>query len=123
MAAMFSFFPRLFLSACVLAPALAWADPLAKCGKEPEVPSVTSTDAAHYNASVDRFQAYEKEARTYNACVSAQAQREESAISEEAREKIAKVHAVSAGVQQRIAGNFSHISAQLTAAGKKLGHH
>ncbi|GBR29138.1 hypothetical protein [Kozakia baliensis] len=100
----------------------AFADPVAHCGREPEAPSVTATDTAHYNASVDRFQTYEKAARAYNSCVSTQAQREESAISEDARARIAKIHAVSSGVQQRIAGNFSHISAQLTAAGKKLGH-
>ncbi|BAT19959.1 hypothetical protein [Asaia bogorensis] len=101
-------------------PSVAKADPRAKCGQEPSAPSITATDTAHYNASVDKFQAYEKEARAYNSCVASASQKEEQAISEDARERIAKVHAVSTGVQQRIAANFSHISAELTAAGKKL---
>lgn len=101
----------------------AFADPRAKCGQEPSAPTITATDTAHYNASVDRFQAYEKEARSYNSCVASAAQKEEQAISEEARDRIAKIHAVSTGVQQRIAANFSHLSADLTAAGKKLAKH
>lgn len=101
----------------------AMADPRAKCGQEPSAPSVTANDTAHYNASVDKFQAYEKEARAYNSCVATQAQKEEQAISEDARDRIAKIHAVSTGVQQRIAANFSHISAELTTAGKKLAKH
>ncbi|RUT26587.1 hypothetical protein C0V97_04510 [Asaia sp. W19] len=101
----------------------AHADPRAKCGQEPSAPSIAATDTAHYNASVDKFQAYEKEARAYNSCVAAAAQKEEQAISEDARDRIAKIHAVSTGVQQRIAANFSHLSAELTAAGKKLAKH
>lgn len=113
--------PSLALGCLSLSP--AFGDPRSKCGQEPSAPSVVASDTAHYNASVDKFQAYEKEARTYNGCVAAQAQKEEQAISEDARDRIAKVHAVSTAVQQRIAANFSHISAELTAAGKKLAKH
>jgi maltooligosyltrehalose synthase len=101
----------------------AQADPIEHCGQEPAPPTVSGSDAAHYNASVDRFQAYEKEARAYNACVSAQATKEETAISEDARVRIAKIHAESVTVQQRIAANFAKLSAALTAASKKLGKH
>ncbi|GBQ16127.1 hypothetical protein [Swaminathania salitolerans] len=117
--------PCLFLSLLALAngaASVALADPRAKCGKEPAAPSISTGDATHFNASVDRFKAYEKEARSYNSCVVTQAQKEEQAISEEAKERIGKVHAVTVAVQQRIATNFSHISSELSAAGKKLGH-
>lgn len=103
--------------------ARAYADPTARCGQEPDAPVITGGDTAHYNASVDRFSAYEKAARAYNACVSAQASKEETAISEDARARIAKVHATSVAVQQRIAANFAKLSALLTAASHKLSHH
>ncbi|WP_025885771.1 hypothetical protein [Asaia prunellae] len=118
----FLFFSTTLASACLTAP-VAFADPRAKCGQEPSAPAVSASDTAHYNASVDKFQAYEKAARNYNSCVASAAQKEEQAISEEARDRIAKIHAVSTGVQQRIAANFSHMSAELTAAGKKLAKH
>ncbi|GAJ28988.1 hypothetical protein [Acidomonas methanolica] len=109
------------LFAC--APSVAFADPLANCGAEPEAPPVSTKDVEHYNASVDRFQSYEKDARAYNACISAAARKEESAISDEAGARIAKIHAQSVAVQQRIADNFRKIGAALAAGAKKLEHH
>lgn len=106
-----------------LTAASAFADPRAKCGQEPTAPTVNASDTAHYNASVDRFQAYEKEARAYNSCVATQAQKEEQAISDEAKDRIAKVHAFSTSVQQKISANFSRLAADLTSGGKKLSKH
>lgn len=98
-----------------------WSAP--KCGAEPEAPAVKAGTVAQYNESVDRVTAYEKEARAYNACVSGQANREETAISQEASAKISRIHSASAAVQTHIAGSFQKLSSELTAAGRKLGHH
>ncbi|MFT9380244.1 hypothetical protein [Gluconobacter sp. P5B12] len=98
-----------------------WSAP--KCGAEPEAPVVKAGTVAQYNESVDRVTAYEKEARAYNACVSGQANREETAISQEASAKISRIHSASAAVQTHIAGSFQKLSSELTAAGRKLGHH
>ncbi|GFE95541.1 MULTISPECIES: hypothetical protein [unclassified Gluconobacter] len=98
-----------------------WSAP--KCGAEPESPVVKAGTVAQYNESVDRVTAYEKEARAYNACVSGQANREETAISQEASAKISRIHSASAAVQTHIAGSFQKLSSELTAAGRKLGHH
>ncbi len=99
----------------------SWSAP--KCGAEPEAPVVKAGTVAQYNESVDRVTAYEKEARAYNACVSGQANREETAISQEASAKISRIHSASAAVQTHIAGSFQKLSSELTAAGRKLGHH
>lgn len=98
-----------------------WSAP--KCGAEPDAPAVKAGTVAQYNESVDRVTAYEKEARAYNACVSGQANREETAISQEASAKISRIHSASAAVQTHIAGSFQKLSSELTAAGHKLGHH
>lgn len=98
-----------------------WSAP--KCGAEPDAPAVKAGTVAQYNESVDRVTAYEKEARAYNACVSGQANREETAISQEASAKISRIHSASAAVQTHIAGSFQKLSSELTAAGRKLGHH
>ncbi|MFT9448459.1 hypothetical protein [Gluconobacter japonicus] len=98
-----------------------WSAP--KCGAEPTAPTVKAGTVAQYNESVDRVTAYEKEARAYNACVSGQANREETAISQEASARISHIHTASAVVQSRIAGSFQKLSTELTAAGRKLGHH
>ncbi|MFT8366714.1 MAG: hypothetical protein ABF812_12975 [Gluconobacter cerinus] len=98
-----------------------WSAP--KCGAEPDAPAVKAGTVAQYNESVDRVTAYEKEARAYNACVSGQANREETAISQEASTKISRIHSASAAVQTHIAGSFQKLSSELTAAGRKLGHH
>ncbi|MBS1069217.1 hypothetical protein [Gluconobacter cerinus] len=98
-----------------------WSAP--KCGAEPDAPAVKVGTVAQYNESVDRVTAYEKEARAYNACVSGQANREETAISQEASAKISRIHSASAAVQTHIAGSFQKLSSELTAAGRKLGHH
>ncbi|MBM3098420.1 hypothetical protein JRX38_10410 [Gluconobacter cerinus] len=98
-----------------------WSAP--KCGAEPDAPAVKAGTVAQYNESVDRVTAYEKEARAYNACVSGQANREETAISQEASAKILRIHSASAAVQTRIAGSFQKLSSELTTAGRKLGHH
>lgn len=90
----------------------------AKCGAEPSAPAVHVSNIAQYNESVDRVTAYEKQARAYNACVVASANRAETAISEEARNRIAEVHKGSTAVQSRIATNFQKLSAVLATAGK-----
>jgi hypothetical protein len=74
-----------------------------------------------YNASVDRIAAYQKAARAYDACVSAAAQKQESAISEDARARIAHIHDGSLAVHDRIAANFTHQNELLKAASRKLG--
>lgn len=99
----------------------AWT--ASKCGAEPQAPAVKAGTVAQYNESVDRVTAYEKAARTYNACVAAQANREETAISQDATARISHVHAGSAAVQSHIAASFQALSASLAAAGRKLGHH
>lgn len=98
----------------------AWAAPAA-CGAEPAAPSVDVSSVEHYNASVDKVTAYEKAARAYNTCVARSANKEETAISNEAREKIAHIHEGSATVQKRIAANFVHLTASLKAASAKFG--
>lgn len=99
----------------------AWT--ASKCGAEPQAPAVKAATVAQYNESVDRVTAYEKAARAYNACVAAQANREETAISQEASARISHVHAGSAAVQSHIAASFQTLSANLAAASRKLGHH
>lgn len=99
------------------------AEGASKCGAEPQAPSVKAGTVALYNDSVDRVTAYEKAARAYNSCVAAQANREETAISQDAAAKISRIHAGSAAVQTRIAASFQKLSADLAVASKKLGHH
>lgn len=99
----------------------AWT--ASKCGAEPQAPVVKAATVAQYNESVDRVTAYEKAARVYNACVAAQANREETAIGQEASARISHVHAGSAAVQSHIAASFQTLSANLAAASRKLGHH
>lgn len=96
-----------------------WGAPA--CGAEPAAPSVDVSSVEHYNASVDKVTAYEKAARAYNTCVARTANKEETAISNEAREKIAHIHEGSSAVQKRIAGNFVHLTASLKAASAKFG--
>ncbi|QHM92266.1 hypothetical protein [Acetobacter pasteurianus] len=90
------------------------------CGAEPVPPSVEVSSVDKYNASVDKVSAYEKAARTYNSCVAKAAVKEETAISNEAREKIAHIHEGSSTVQKRIAGNFTKLTTALKAGGAKL---
>ena len=90
------------------------------CGAEPVAPSVEVSSVDKYNASVDKVSAYEKAARTYNSCVAKAAVKEETAISNEAREKIAHIHEGSSTVQKRIAGNFTKLTTALKAGGAKL---
>lgn len=92
----------------------------ASCGTEPAAPVVDVSSVEKYNASVDKVSAYEKAARTYNACVSKTAVKEETAISNEAREKIAYIHEGSTAVQQRIGANFTQLTTALKAGGAKL---
>lgn len=104
-------------------PALAaqagWSAP--NCGREPAPPAVESGSVERYNASIDRVSAYDKAARAYSGCVSKQAVAEQNAISNDARLRMASINAVATSVQKRIAGNFGALSAQLRAAGQKLG--
>ncbi|MBS1015363.1 hypothetical protein [Acetobacter persici] len=97
----------------------AWGAPA--CGAEPAAPAVDVSSVERYNASVDKVTAYEKVARAYNTCVARAANKEETAISNEAREKIAHIHEGSSVVQKRIAGNFVHLTASLKAASAKFG--
>ncbi|GBR53355.1 hypothetical protein AA106555_1268 [Neokomagataea thailandica NBRC 106555] len=90
----------------------------AKCGAEPAAPALRVGNVTQYNESVDRVTAYEKQARTYNACVVAAANRAETAISDDARARIAEVHKGSTAVQSRIAANFQKLSGVLATAGK-----
>lgn len=90
------------------------------CGAEPDAPAVDASSVEKYNASVDKVSAYEKAARTYNACVSKTAVKEETAISNEARDKIAHIHEGSSAVQQRISANFTQLTSALKAGGAKL---
>ncbi len=92
----------------------------ASCGTEPTAPAVDVSSVEKYNASVDKVSAYEKAARTYNACVSKTALKDETAISNEAREKIAYIHEGSTAVQQRIGANFTQLTTALKAGGAKL---
>lgn len=92
----------------------------AGCGDEPSAPAVDVSTVQRYNASVDQVSAYEKAARTYNACVTRAAVKEETAISDEARQKIAYVHDSSAAIQSRIASNFTRLTTALKAGGAKL---
>lgn len=91
------------------------------CGAEPQAPSIDTSSVDRYNASIDRASAYEKAARTYNSCVAREANKQETAASEEARAKIAHIHEGSVAVQGRIAANFTRITTQLKAAGAKFG--
>ena len=105
----------------IAAPAAAagWSAP--NCGHEPAPPVVESGSVDRYNASIDRVSAYDKAARAYSECVSRQAVAEQSAISNDARARMAVINNAANAVQKRIAGNFGALSAQLKAAGQKLG--
>ncbi len=85
----------------------------AGCGREPQPPVVETTTIARYNASIDAVTAYDAAARTYNACVSRTATAEQTAISDQARQRIDRIQQVSTGVQQRIAANFAALGAAL----------
>ncbi len=92
----------------------------AQCGREPAAPAVDTTTIDRYNASIDRVAAYERAARSYNACVARTATTEQTAISNEARTRIDAIQAVSAGVQKRIAANFGALTAALRAGASRL---
>ena len=92
----------------------------AQCGREPAAPTVDATTVDRYNASVDRVTAYERAARSYNACVSRAATTEQTAISNEARLRIDAIQAVSSGVQKRIAASFSALTGALRAGTSRL---
>ncbi len=92
----------------------------AACGAEPAAPVVDVSSVEKYNASVDKVSAYEKAARAYNACVSKTALKEETAISNDARDQIAYVHEGSTAVQQRIGANFTQLTTALKAGGARL---
>ena len=96
-----------------------WSAP--NCGREPAPPVVDSGSVDRYNASIDRVGAYDKAARAYSGCVSREAVAEQSAISNDARVRMAAINGAATAVQKRIAGNFGALSAQLKAGGQKLG--
>ncbi|MGV4876165.1 hypothetical protein [Acetobacter indonesiensis] len=101
------------------AAATGWS--AAACGAEPTMPSLDVSSVEHYNASVDKATTYEKAARAYNSCVAKTANKEETAISNDAREKIAHIHEGSAAVQKHIAANFTRMTAALKAGSAKFG--
>ncbi|MBO1327670.1 hypothetical protein OQ496_04165 [Acetobacter suratthaniensis] len=90
------------------------------CGEEPAAPAVDVSSVERYNASVDKVSAYQKEARAYNSCVVRSALHEETAISEDAKDRITFVHDSSAAVQKRIAANFEKLTATLKAGSTRL---
>lgn len=92
----------------------------AECGAEPAMPPLDVSSVEHYNASVDKATAYQKVARAYNTCVAKAANKQETAISNEAKDKIAYVHDGSLAVQKHIAANFSHMTATLKAGSAKF---
>jgi|GEM_PF-3045404 len=115
-------------TAFLVAAALTWGSgasaagwSAARCGREPQAPSVDGSSVAHYNASIDRVAAYEKAARAYSACVNQQASADQTAISNDARARMSAINAAASTVQRRIAGNFNALSAELHSAGQKLG--
>ncbi len=101
--------------------ALAAGWSASSCGREPAPPAVTGGSVDRYNASIDRVAAYDKAARAYSDCVSQQSVAEQSAISNDARARMAVINQAAVSVQKRIGGNFAALSAQLRAAGQKLG--
>ena len=103
------------------APALAAGWSASSCGHEPAPPAVTGGSVDRYNASIDRVASYDKAARAYSDCVSRQSVAEQSAISSDARARMAAINQGAVSVQKRIGGNFAALSAQLRAAGQKLG--
>jgi peroxiredoxin len=116
--------PIILMAATAISPAMAqstWT--AAQCGAEPKVPTVSTANVSQYNASVDAVQAYDHAARIYNACVNQHAQQEETAISEDARTKIARIQSGSTAVQKRIGANFAALAQQLSAGAHKLGGH
>ena len=96
----------------------AWSAP--DCGAEPAMPTLDVSSVEHYNASVDKATAYQKAARAYNTCVAKAANKQETAISNEAKEKIAYVHEGSLAVQKHIAANFTRMTATLKAGSSKF---
>ncbi|MBB2167521.1 hypothetical protein HLH36_03980 [Gluconacetobacter aggeris] len=100
---------------------VTWSAPA--CGKEPAAPTVDSSSVARYNASVDAATAYEKAARAYNACVAGAAARDENTISAQAKARIDQVHQASVAVQQRIAGHFTRLTADLKAGAARFSRH
>lgn len=90
------------------------------CGKEPTPPTVDISSVEHYNTSVDKVMAYEKAARTYNACVASEATKAETAVSNDAKQQIDHIHAASVAVQKKLAANFVDLSGKLKAGSKKF---
>jgi len=115
----------LFAAACGAAVHAAHAESwtATACGAEPQAPKADVSSVAAYNASVDKITAYQKAARTYDACMSASASKDETAISEDARVRIGHIHDAVVAAHGRIAANFTHQNEMLQAASKKLGSH
>lgn len=106
---------------CATAQAASGGWSAAECGSEPVMPALDVSSVEHYNASVDKATAYQKAARAFNACVAKAANKQETAISNEARDKIAYVHEGSQAVQKHIAANFTHMTTTLKAGSSKFG--
>ena len=87
--------------------------PPTQCGREPVAPQVDDTTVERYNSSVDRVTLYERQARAFNTCVAKAANVEQTAISDDARNRIDAIQSVSIGLQRRIAANFNALSAAL----------
>jgi len=115
----------LFVGMFCLVTNAAWAQgwTAAACGAEPQAPRADVSSVAAYNASVDKISAYQKAARTYDACMGAAASKEETAISEDARARIAHIHDAVVASHGRIAANFTAQNGVLQAASRKFAAH
>ena len=92
-----------------------------QCGHEPAPPQVDTATVQRYNVSVDQVTAYDRAARSYDACVSQQATAEQTRISSDARARIAAIQAASSEVQKRIAANFASLGDALRRGVPKPG--
>lgn len=104
--------------AATSAHAATWSP--AKCGAEPDAPSLHLGTVEQYNASVDAFNAYAKSARAYNDCLVREVSAEQAANNAEAVRQNQAISASARTIQGRITANFTKDSAALKAAGAKL---
>ena len=87
--------------------------PPTQCGREPAPPPVETATVERYNASVDRVTLYERQARAFDACVSKAAGAAQTAISDDARQRINAVQDTRVALQRRITANFATLGAAL----------
>ncbi|WP_203413057.1 hypothetical protein [Entomobacter blattae] len=106
--------PQVMVLSCIVFSAFgasaqaAWAP--TQCGKEPEKPTLDVASVERYNASTEKFTAYEKAARSYYACAL-----------KEARQETAPIMNGMKTIHNRMTENLNGLNAKLQAAHKKLG--